>query len=98
MPARPKLTLETIRRLQEELGRRHRLLVELAAYDLKRLAGRHGLSVETVRRVDCAIFGRRVDDRNVWLLLRKLKGRSVEPPTLEPAGTAVPSGDAVDAA
>lgn len=96
MPARPKLTLQRIRSLQEDLRRRHHMLVELAAYDLKRLAGKHELSVETVRRFDCAMYGRRVDDRNVWLIARKLKSRSVESATLGQTGTDVPSANAVD--
>lgn len=53
----PKLNLEQLRALREQLRRRQFLLQELAILNVKTLAHRHGVSRDTIRRMDWALHG-----------------------------------------
>lgn len=78
MAAHQKLTREQIRLTQEELRCRHAMLLELSEYTLKRIAGRRNVHVETIRRIDYAMYGKRAMDRNVQLLARKIEADEAE--------------------
>lgn len=57
MPARKKIALEVIPRLQEDLRRRNHLIAELARYDYKLLAARYGVHRTTIWRFEDAMYG-----------------------------------------
>lgn len=57
MPARPKITLDKIPRLQEDLRRRNHLLEELARYEFKVLAAKYDVHPTTIMRFEYAMYG-----------------------------------------